>query len=160
MPVRRCRTPLAICIAAAVAALVAAAVTSPAIALDPYFSSGAGKLAVRGYDTTSYFASGKPRAGDANHTVTWNGVIWRFARAEDAAAFKADPTAYAPQFGGYCTGGLAQRHVVEGKPGHWRIHGSKLYLFHTAAGARNFDRDPAGTIAKASAYWQTLDIKR
>lgn len=129
-----------------------------ASALDPINSTGAGHLAIRGTDTTSYFQKGGPEAGRGNHVVNWKGATWRFGSATEAAQFRANPEAFAPQFGAYCTGGLSQQHVVEGKPQHWRIHNKKLYLFHTATGAMRFSKDPAGTIRKAQAYWDTLDV--
>ncbi|MEM9027978.1 MAG: YHS domain-containing (seleno)protein [Pseudomonadota bacterium] len=130
-----------------------------AFALDRFVSSGADNLVIKGYATTSYFSDGTPKKGSAAHAVTWKGVTWRFATAADAAKFKANPGAFAPQFGAYCTGGLSQRHVVTGNPKIWRMHQGKLYLFFARAGAKRFDRDPEGTIAKASAFWNTLDVK-
>lgn len=132
---------------------------NPALALDPINPTGANHLAIRGTDTTAYFTKGGPAMGTGSHVVMWKGASWRFGSAEEAALFRADPTAYAPQFGAYCTGGLSQQHVVEGKPQHWRMHGKKLYLFHTSAGAKRFSKDPVGTIRKAQAYWDTLDVK-
>ena len=131
---------------------------APAFALDAISSTGEGHLAIRGADTTSYFRQGKQSSGSKQHIVRWKGAEWRFATAQDAALFRADPSSFAPQFGAYCTGGLSQRHVVEGKPQYWRIHGKKLYLFHTSAGAKRFSKDPDGTIKRAKAYWATLDI--
>ncbi|MDA8870161.1 hypothetical protein N9H93_02055 [Rhizobiaceae bacterium] len=139
-----------------VAALFAA---GPALALDAINSTGPNHLAIRGTDTTAYFRSGGPKLGDNSHTVEWKGATWRFGSADEAAWFLANPTAYAPQFGAYCTGGLSQQHVVEGKPRHWRMHEGKLYLFHTDAGARRFSKAPAETILKAQAYWDTLDVR-
>ncbi len=130
-----------------------------ALALDKINPTGPGHLAIRGTDTTSYFAKDKPLSGDASHVVKWNGATWRFGSAREAAKFRANPTAFAPQFGAYCTGGLSQRHVVEGKPQYWRIHGNKLYLFHTAAGANRFSKDPTGTIARAKDYWRELGME-
>ncbi len=130
-----------------------------AYALDPINPTGAGHLAIRGTDTTSYFQKGGPEAGTGKHSVRWKGATWRFGTASEAAQFRANPEAFAPQFGAYCTGGLSQQHVVEGKPQHWRIHNGKLYLFHTSAGARRFSTDPENTIRKALSYWNTLDIE-
>ncbi len=130
-----------------------------AFALDPINSTGAGHLAIRGTDTTSYFQKGGPAAGQGTHSVRWKGATWRFGSASEAAQFRSNPDAFAPQFGAYCTGGLSQQHVVEGKPQHWRIHKKKLYLFHTASGARRFSDAPEETIRKAQAYWDTLDVQ-
>lgn len=133
--------------------------TNSALALDPINSTGPNHLAIRGADTTAYFRSGSPIEGTNDHVVRWKGAEWRFVSASDAALFEANPTAYAPQFGAYCTGGLSQQHVVEGKPQYWRIHSGKLYLFHTKAGSERFSKDPIGTIRKAQAYWDTLGVK-
>ena len=130
-----------------------------AFALDRINPTGPDHLAIRGADPTSYFTDKRPSSGRKDHTVRWKGATWRFGSAADAALFRANPSAYAPQFGAYCTGGLAQRHVVEGKPQYWRIHGRKLYLFHTRAGANRFDKAPAATIRKAKAYWNSLGVK-
>jgi len=131
-----------------------------ALALDQINPTGADHLAIRGTDTTGYFIKGSPVSGQQSHSVKWKGATWRFASAEEAALFRANPSAYAPQFGAYCTGGLSQRHVVEGKPQNWRIYEGKLYLFFTDAGARRFSKDPVNTILKAQAYWDTLDIEQ
>lgn len=139
--------------------LLFASWASAGFALDPINPTGPGHLAVRGTDTTSYYTSGAPAVGGAAHTVRWNGATWRFVSAKEAALFRANPTAYAPQFGAYCTGGLAQRHVVEGKPQYWRLHKGRLYLFHTSRGAARFSRDPAGIIRKAKAYWRDLGMR-
>ncbi|MEO0546550.1 MAG: YHS domain-containing (seleno)protein [Pseudomonadota bacterium] len=141
------------------AAAIALLVPAPALALDKINPTGPNHLAVRGTDTTSYFTKGKPLSGSTSHTVRWKGATWRFGSPAEATKFRANPTAYAPQFGAYCTGGLAGRHVVEGKPQHYRLHGGKLYLFHTSAGARRFSGDPSGTIRKAKAYWRELGME-
>ncbi|MEP4804333.1 MAG: YHS domain-containing (seleno)protein, partial [Hyphomicrobiales bacterium] len=93
---------------------------NPTLALDPINSTGADHLAIRGTDTTAYFKKGGPAKGSGSHVVLWKGASWRFGSAQEASLFRANPTAYAPQFGAYCTGGLSQQHVVEGKPQHWR----------------------------------------
>ena len=118
-----------------------------------------GGLLIRGYDTTAYFMTGKPRKGTRGHGVAWNGGNWRFQSAKEAKAFEGNPSAYMPQFGAYCTGGLSQKHVVDGNPVNWRIHKGRLYLFYAAAGARRFDKDPEGTIRAARAYARQVGIK-
>ncbi|MDD9908054.1 MAG: hypothetical protein OXR62_00005 [Ahrensia sp.] len=146
----------------AFAAGVLAAITTwstTVFALDAVNPTGPDHLAIRGTDTTSYFTKRQPHVGAASHVVKWNGATWHFVSASEAAKFWANPEAYAPQFGAYCTGGLSQRHVVEGKPQYWRMHGNKLYLFHTSAGVKRFSKDPQGTIAKANAYWRELGME-
>jgi YHS domain-containing protein len=119
--------------------------------------AGDGSL-IRGHDTTAYFSKGAPVKGDAAHAVTWKGGTWRFASAREAETFRANPTGFAPQFGAYCTGGLSQRHVVDGNPGIWRIHKGRLYLFYAVAGSKRFDKDPEGVIKAARSYARTVGI--
>lgn len=118
-----------------------------------------GGLLIRGFDTTAYSKKGAPVQGLPSQSVTWNGAEWLFRTAKEATAFRNNPSAYAPQFGAYCTGGLSQKHVVNGHPLNWRMHNGKLYLFYSAAGARRFDKDPEGTIRRARAYAKTVGIK-
>ena len=139
--------------------IVVVFLVQPALALDAINSTGPGHLAIRGTDTTAYFNKNGPEKGLAAHVVKWKGATWRFGSAAEANLFRANPDAYAPQFGAYCTGGLSQRHVVEGKPQNWRIHEGKLYLFYSAGGARRFSEDSVNTLRKAQAYWDTLGVK-
>lgn len=114
--------------------------------------------ALDGYDTTAYFSSGAATAGADAATVNWKGAIWRFARQEDATLFQADPEAYAPQFGGYCTRAMSLSQEVPGDPEVWRIHNGKLYVFFAARGGTFFDRGPDEMIALAQAHWDTLTL--
>lgn len=133
---------------------------SPAAAVDRFVTRGADKLVISGYDTTAYARAGKPQVGNASHSVKWKGATWRFATAADAAAFEANPEAYAPQFGAHCTGALSQHIVVAADPTIWRIYKGKLYMFAARAGGKRFDQDPDAMISKAQAYWDRLGVKK
>ena len=90
-------------------------------------------LAVGGYDTVAYFKQGKPVEGKAEFATQYKGTTWRFASKENLDAFKANPTAYAPQFGGYCAWAVAHNYTASGDPQVWSVVEGKLYL--------NYDRD-------------------
>ena len=122
------------------------------------FSLSATGHALKGYDTTAYFDTGSPEDGADATVVNWKGAIWRFATAEDAALFQANPEAYAPQFGGYCTRAMAIHREVPGDPEVWRIHDGKLYVFFAAQGGNLFDGGPDQMIALAQAHWDTLTL--
>ena len=64
--------------------------------LDPVNKTGK-HIAIKSYDAVAYFKQGGPVQGSAQHTVAWNGAEWRFASAENKAAFEAKPEAFAPQ---------------------------------------------------------------
>ncbi len=122
------------------------------------FSQGEDQLALQGYDTTAYFTSGEPVEGAEALVVEWKGAKWQFVTAEDAETFRANPDAYAPQFGGYCTRAMSLQQEVPGDPEVWRLHNGKLYVFFASRGGRAFDRGPDEMIELAQAHWDTLDF--
>lgn len=121
------------------------------------FSLSEAGHALDGYDTTAYF-DGVAAEGTDTFNVTWKGALWRFATAEDAATFEADPEAYAPQFGGYCTRAMSLGREVPADPEVWRIHNGKLYVFFAPRGGRIFDGERDAMIALAQAHWDTLTL--
>ena len=100
----------------------------PAFAMEPPVYSEGGGIAIDGTDTVAYFTEGAPVPGSPDHTVEWNGHVWQFSSAENAALFEADPEAYAPQYGGYCAFAAAQGYVASTVPEAWSIRDGKLYL--------------------------------
>ena len=114
--------------------------------------------ALRGYDPVGYFSNSKAIGGSVQNSVPWKGVNCQFPSASDAEKFRIDPEAYAPQFGGYCTRAMSLGSIVPADPEVWRIHESKLYVFFAAPGGEFFDEAPQEMIAKAEAYWRTLDL--
>lgn len=130
---------------------------APAFAETTRVSAPKGGPAIRGYDTTAYFSASKATKGDAPNSVIWRGETWQFATAEDAALFEANPSSFAPQFGGFCTRAMSLKKVVHGDPEVWRIHKDKLYLFARPVGGEFFDKGEDAMIAKAQKHWDTLD---
>lgn len=85
-------------------------------------------VALHGYDPVAYFTNGEPTTGDSAFTHQWNGATWHFASAANRDLFAAEPTRYAPQFGGYCALGRALGVSVNGSAKRWRIEDGKLFL--------------------------------
>lgn len=127
-------------------------------ATDRFAKAAKSGLAIKGYDTTAYHKLGRPQAGNQGLVVEWKGAKWRFATAAEADLFKADPDAYAPQFGAYCTRAMSKGIVIAGKPKIWRLHKGKLYLFYAKVGGEKFDEGPDGMIAKAQTNWAKLKL--
>jgi hypothetical protein len=109
-------------------------------------------LAIKGYDTVSYFTDGKPTPGVPEFEYEWNDLIWRFSSAQHRDLFKANPARYAPQFGNYCAMALSLGQIVTANPNYWLISDGKLYVFGKAppAGPVLFQRNLAENIAKAN----------
>jgi YHS domain-containing protein len=109
--------------------------------------------AVGGYDAVAYHTQGKAVPGSPEFTVQWKGATWRFASQESLDRFRADPEAYAPQYGGYCAYGVAQGYAVKGEPEIWKIVDGKLYLNYDRRIQGRWEVDIAGHIVKADARW-------
>ena len=145
------RTRLSRHLAAFVLAVVAA---GPAHALDPVFSEDG--LAIHGYDPVAYFSEGRPVEGKAEFIHTYEGTEWRFATAANRDAFAADPTRYAPQYGGYCAWAVSQGYTASIDPDAWHIEAGKLYLNYSKSVQRDWAEDIPGHIAKGDANWPGL----
>lgn len=110
-------------------------------------------LAVGGYDAVAYFKAGKPIEGKAEFSTEYKGATWRFSSREYLDAFKASPTAYAPQYGGYCAFAVAQNSTASGDPLLWTIVNGKLYLNYDRGTQAMWRKDVPGFIAKADKNW-------
>lgn len=125
----------------------------------PVFADFPSKLALDGHDAVAYFKTGKPAKGTSEHALSWNGATWRFASAENKAAFAASPEAFAPQYGGYCAWAVSQGYTAKGDPNHWRIVGGKLYLNYNASVQKDWEKDIPGRIVKGDRNWPTVLAK-
>jgi YHS domain-containing protein len=115
-------------------------------------------LGAKGYDVVSYFTDKKPMQGSDKFTVSYGGVTWQFATAEHRDMFKAEPGKYAPQYGGFCSWGVAQGKLFDVDPVHgWTVSNGKLYLNFNEDLNKTFARDTAGFISKAEGNWAGLN---
>ena len=138
---------------ALVFALALPQLSTPAAAKDAVYTSTFSSLAVSGYDPVAYFKEGKPVEGDSDYEFEWNGATWRFASADNLAAFKQDPEAFAPQYGGYCAWAVSQGYTASTDPTAWKIVDGKLYLNYNQDIQRRWQTDIPGNIAKANGNW-------
>lgn len=143
---------------AACAAPLALAAPAPALADGgTYVGTAGAKVAVGGYDPVSYFSgTGRPAKGSARYKLTWKGADWHFASAENAAAFKANPAAFAPQYGGHCAWAIAQGDLAPGDPTAYDIVGGKLYLNYDQDIRAKWRKNISGFIAKGGPNWSKI----
>lgn len=94
----------------------------------PVYTSRSSNLALDGHDSVAYFNQGKAIAGNAANALEHDGARWLFASADNMEKFRADPEAYAPQFGGYCAFSVSQGKIVKGDPLLWAIEDGRLYV--------------------------------
>ena len=145
---RRSFTKLAV---AAPALLVA----RPALAAEPQIYQEGG-IAIDGSDTVGYFTQNGPVRGNASFSVDYKDATWHFADQASADAFEANPSAYEPQFGGYCAWAVSQGYIASTVPEAWTIHNDKLYLNFSRGVRRRFQRNLEENIAKAEANWPAV----
>lgn len=143
--------------AAALAAPLAIALPATTTAAPVYVGVEGENIAVSGYDTVSYFqGSGKPVKGSARYKVEYDGAEWHFSSQANADKFKADPAAYAPQYGGHCAWAMARGSLAPGDATLYRIVDGKLYLNFNRDVQAMWVKDIAGFIAKANIAWAEL----
>lgn len=153
------RLALAVTLVATAPAFVVAATevaASPAAKVYPPVNQGEDGLSLGGFDAVAYFTEGRPVQGSADHTLSWNGAVWRFASAAHLEAFRANPEAFAPQFGGYCAWAASQGYIAPGDPQVWRIVDGRLYLNFNARAQALWLQDVPGAIARGEANWPRI----
>lgn len=122
----------------------------------PIYTSILNNTALGGYDAVSFFDEAGRVKGVKAHSTVYEGAEFRFANAENLAKFKADPAAYAPQYGGYCAWAVSQGYTAKGDPKHARIVDGKLYLNYNKSIQEKWDADRANFITLADENWPTV----
>lgn len=115
-----------------------------------------------GYDPVSYFVEGggRPQKGLFKISFEYDGVTYRFATQENRDRFKAAPTKYLPQYGGWCTwslGALNKRADVD--PECYVVRAGKLYLFYRDPALDTRElwlKDSQSLLQNAEANWPKL----
>ncbi|OAN13319.1 YHS domain protein [Photobacterium jeanii] len=126
-----------------------------AFALEPVYSDFFGK-AIKGYDAVSYFTESAAVKGDSDFTYQWNGAKWYFSSEENRKAFVANPTKFAPQYGGYCAWAVSKGYTAKIDPHAWNIVEGKLYLNYSKSVQQTWQQDIKGNVAKADSNWPQL----
>ncbi|WDI31522.1 YHS domain-containing (seleno)protein [Hyphococcus flavus] len=124
-----------------------------AMAESPVYTKLFSNLAVDGYDPVAYFTDGAPLKGKKQFSYEFNGAEWRFYSAENLEAFKSDPEAYAPQYGGYCAWAVSQNYIARGNPKNWSIVDGKLYLNYNNEIQSRWEQDIPSFIELANTNW-------
>lgn len=139
-------TPAATAPAATDVAASDTAATLPAV----YVQEG---VAIAGADPVAYFTEGTYVPGSDQFTHDWSGATWYFSSAEHRDTFASDPTAYAPQYGGFCAWAVSQGYTAAVDPEAWKVVDGKLYLNFNKSIQSRWERDIPGNIAQADANW-------
>lgn len=124
-----------------------------ASAIDPVYTGYFNDNAISGYDAVAYFTEGKPVKGSDEFTYDYLYATWKFSSQEHLDLFRSDPTAYAPQYGGYCAYAIANGDTASAEPELWTIVDGKLYLNYSKKINARWLEDIPGYIEKANSEW-------
>ena len=145
--------PLMMALVLATAALSPLAAGAAFAEKPPVHTSLLSRIAVGGYDPVAYFTEGRAVRGDARHRLQHQGYEYRFASAGNLERFRANPSAYLPQYGGYCAWAVANGYTAAGNPNNWRIVNGRLYLNYNSEIQRRWERNIPGLVAQGDANW-------
>ena len=144
------------------AALTAVLAFGPAMAADevnvaPGLTAAGAPLGLHGSDPVALLDRGENVEGVAAQAAVHDGVSYYFASEANRKAFEANPVRYSVQNGGFCTFGVSVGKKFDGDPNYAAVVDDKLYVFLNEEIYHAFQKDEAGTIAKAAENWKAIE---
>jgi YHS domain-containing protein len=115
-----------------------------------------GGIAISGYDVVIYFTENRAAQGSAEYALMWRGATWFFVSPETMEEFEMNPTAYAPQYGGYCAAAVAEGQLAPSSPEAFTILDGKLYLNNSMAIRDRWMSRAHDQIESADRNWPTV----
>ena len=109
---------------------------------------------LKGADVTTYFTQGKYTQGTNQFKSVYEGVVFRFASAENKVLFDKEPKKYLPEYGGYCANGIVYGIPWGGDADSFRMINGKLYMFGGIGSKEGFEIDIPRNMALAEKYWK------
>lgn len=143
------------------ALLLAGTLSVPAIAADehnttPGMTAAGAPLGLHGVDPVAFIDIGNRIDGAATFTAVHDGVAYYFSSRENMNTFKRNAAKYTPAYGGFCAFGVSVAKKFDGDPKYADINNGKLYVFLNEEIFRMYQKDKAGTIAKAEKNWAKI----
>jgi peroxiredoxin/YHS domain-containing protein len=126
------------------------------------YNVGKSRLAAGGYDVVGYFPEGGGIAqrGEAKFEHVDRGITYRFTSQKHLELFRANPDAYIPAHGGWCSWAMAEDgSKVEVDPKSFLVMDGRLFLFYKGLlndTRAKFVKDAGGYATSADANWQRV----
>ena len=115
-----------------------------------------GDYAVSGKDVVEYFSldsSDNGVDGDEAYQTEWQGVSWLFKDQTNLDLFEANPTDYAPRFGGYCAYAMASGSSASGNANAWTVYNGQLYINFNKNVRSTWSNNKDRNIEDADEHW-------
>jgi YHS domain-containing protein len=106
-----------------------------------------------GHDPVSYFTKGRPERGNPEFKVSLPERTYYFASDAHMKRFAANPSAYEPQYGGFCASGAAYAIKLGSDPTSWTLHNGRLFIFGDVLGKAAWELNPAWHVDHADRLW-------
>ena len=115
------------------------------------------RLILKGYDPVAYFTDNKAVRGTPAVSFEWDEGRYQFASDKNKKIFVSNPDQYAPQFAGFCTGGMSKGMKAEANPELFIIANGKLFTFSSPKARDAALADPE-LFNRAAKNWQSKKI--
>ena len=119
-----------------------------------------GDIGIKGYDPVAYFTEHKAIKGNKGLSVFYKGVIYNFLSVANKELFKAGPSKYEPEYGGWCAYAMGKNgEKVSVDPETFKITDGKLYLFYNkflTNTLKDWNKNEATLKKNADANWPKL----
>lgn len=112
--------------------------------------------AIDGYDAVAFFTEHKPVKGFKAYSLEWQHAQWLFVSKANLDSFTANPSKYAPQYGGYCAYGAAQGHKAPTEADTWTVQDGRLYFNYNQKVKSMWDKDRIKFIEQANINWEKI----
>lgn len=109
-----------------------------------------------GHDAVAYFTMNKAVKGYSGISATHDGAIYHFSSEANRDLFKASPSKYAPQYGGFCAYGAAIGAKFPIDPAVFAIVDDKLYVNNSANVSKLWTAKQAKAITLADNKWSKI----
>lgn len=117
------------------------------------------RIALSGYDPVAYFTEGRPVKGTRAHWHAFDDAVYLFKSAAHRDRFAAQPERYAPQYDGFCAGGVSKGYKTEPDPEAWLIANGRLFVFQYKDRIEMFRKKIDEVAAQANANWPAVKAK-
>jgi len=113
-----------------------------------------------GYDVVAYFDNQAVK-GKSSIVFNYENAKFKFSSQANLDKFKANPTKYIPQYGGWCAYAMAVKSKkVQINPKTFEIRNGKLYLFYNKYFNNTFEswleEMPNELVRKADKNWDNI----